>query len=153
MAISAVDSALWDLKANSLNIPLASLLGSAQPSVEVYGSGGFTSYSIEKLQKQLSGWVEKGIKAVKMKISRHLDKDVARVKAARKAIGHYWCRKRRKKWREPGLRTPWKHLFRKRWNTCGSWARRSACGLFVDANGAYSRKLALAIPKDSRNWE
>ncbi|MGH9762047.1 MAG: enolase C-terminal domain-like protein, partial [Blastocatellia bacterium] len=46
MAIAAVDSALWDLKARLLNVPLVRLLGAAQPSVEIYGSGGFTSYSI-----------------------------------------------------------------------------------------------------------
>ena len=55
MAIAAVDSALWDLKARLLNIPLVSLLGAAQPSVEIYGSGGFTSYPIDQLRKQLGG--------------------------------------------------------------------------------------------------
>ena len=59
MAIAAVDSALWDLKAKLLDLPLVSLLGAAQQSVEIYGSGGFTSYSTEQLQKQLSGWVSK----------------------------------------------------------------------------------------------
>jgi L-alanine-DL-glutamate epimerase-like enolase superfamily enzyme len=87
MAIAAVDSALWDLKARLLNLPLVSLLGAAQPSIEIYGSGGFTSYSIDRLQKQLSGWAEQGITAVKMKIGREPDNDTARVKAAREAIG------------------------------------------------------------------
>jgi L-alanine-DL-glutamate epimerase-like enolase superfamily enzyme len=106
MAIAAVDSALWDLKGRLLNLSLTSLLGAAQPSIEVYGSGGFTSYSIEQLQKQLGGWVEQGIKAVKMKIGRHPEQDVTRVRSAREAIG-------------------------------------TEAGLYVDANGAYSRKQAL----------
>lgn len=87
MAIAAIDAALWDLKAKLLNLPLVSLLGAAQPSVKVYGSGGFTSYSIDRLQKQLGGWVEQGITAVKMKIGMDPGQDVARVKAAREAIG------------------------------------------------------------------
>ena len=44
MAISAVDIALWDLKARLLGCPLAGLLGRARDAVPVYGSGGFTSY-------------------------------------------------------------------------------------------------------------
>ena len=107
MAISAVDVSLWDLKARLLDLPLATLLGKVRDSVPVYGSGGFTSYSIEQLQKQLGGWAAQGITRVKMKIGRHPKDDVDRVQAARDAIG---------------LGTE----------------------LFVDANGAYSRKLALA---------
>src|SRR5919109_5319148 len=56
MAIAAVDSALWDLKARLLELPLVTLLGAVRCSVPVYGSGGFTSYSVERLQAQLSGW-------------------------------------------------------------------------------------------------
>lgn len=107
MAISAVDNALWDLKAKLLNCSLIDLLGAAREGAEIYGSGGFTSYSIEKLQDQLSGWAAEGIKSVKMKIGRDAKADLERVRAARKAIG-------------PDVQ------------------------LFVDANGAYSRKEALA---------
>jgi L-alanine-DL-glutamate epimerase-like enolase superfamily enzyme len=86
-AISAVDNALWDLKAKLLNLPLAKLLGVAQQAVPVYGSGGFVSYSIKQLQQQLAGWVNEGIPRVKMKIGRDAKADVARVRAARQAIG------------------------------------------------------------------
>lgn len=106
MAIAAVDSALWDLKARLLGLPLVSLLGQVREGVPLYGSGGFTSYSIAELQEQLRGWVEQGIPRVKMKVGRDPVADIERVKAARKAVG------------------------------------RDA-QLFVDANGAYSRKLAL----------
>jgi L-alanine-DL-glutamate epimerase-like enolase superfamily enzyme len=67
IAISAVDSALWDLKARLLDLPLVNLLASVRESVPIYGSGGFTSYSMEQLQKQLGAWVERGIPRVKMK--------------------------------------------------------------------------------------
>jgi L-alanine-DL-glutamate epimerase-like enolase superfamily enzyme len=107
-AIAAVDVALWDLKARLLGLPLVALLGSARPSVAVYGSGGFTSYSLERLERQLGGWAEAGIRRVKMKVGRCPADDVARVAVARKAIGN-------------------------------------DSALFVDANGAYSRKQALAF--------
>jgi L-alanine-DL-glutamate epimerase-like enolase superfamily enzyme len=107
MAIAAVDNALWDLKARLYDCSLLDLLGAARESAEIYGSGGFTSYSIEHLQRQLDGWAQEGIKSVKMKIGRDPGTDFERVRAARKAIG------------------PEVHLF-------------------VDANGAYSRKEALA---------
>lgn len=87
MAISAVDNALWDLKAKILNVPLVSLFGKVREDFWIYGSGGFTSYSIEKLQKQLGGWAAEGIKQVKMKIGREPKKDVERVEKARDAIG------------------------------------------------------------------
>ncbi len=87
MAISAVDNALWDLKARLLDLPLIDLLGAARDSVEVYGSGGFTSYSLSRLQEQLGGWVAEGIPRVKMKVGRHPEADVERVRAAREAIG------------------------------------------------------------------
>jgi L-alanine-DL-glutamate epimerase-like enolase superfamily enzyme len=107
MAISAVDCALWDLKARLLNVALVTLLGQVRPGAPVYGSGGFTSYSDRQLADQLSGWARQGIRQVKMKIGRDPQRDIARVQVARKAIGP---------------------------NT----------ELFVDANGAYSRKHALA---------
>ncbi len=107
MAIAAVDTALWDLKARLLDVSLLTLLGAARDSIPAYGSGGFTSYSIDQLQRQFAGWVREGLHAVKMKIGRDAEADRVRVRAAREAIGP-----------EPEL--------------------------FVDANGAYTRKEALA---------
>jgi L-alanine-DL-glutamate epimerase-like enolase superfamily enzyme len=108
MARSAVDLAVWDLKARLLGLPLLTLLGQARSAVPVYGSGGFTSYDLSTLQHQLAGWVEAGIPRVKMKVGRHPEQDRRRVEAARQAIGEQ-------------------------------------AQLFVDANGAYSRKEALAF--------
>jgi L-alanine-DL-glutamate epimerase-like enolase superfamily enzyme len=87
MAVAAVDTALWDLKAKLFDVPLATLLGRFHEGVPVYGSGGFTSYSDDRLQEQLSGWVEQGIPRVKMKVAREPDKDPDRVRAAREVIG------------------------------------------------------------------
>ena len=108
MAIAAVDTAVWDLKARLLDLPLGRLLGAVRERVPVYGSGGFTSCSIGQLQSQLGEWAAQGIRMIKMKVGRAPEDDVARVRAARAAIGN-----------------------------------RAA--LFVDANGAYTRKQALAM--------
>ena len=87
MAISALDIALWDLKAKLLGCSLLDLLGAARSSVPAYGSGGFTSYSMDKLAEQLSGWAEAGLQRVKMKIGSDPEADPERVRVARQAIG------------------------------------------------------------------
>ncbi len=87
MAVSALDVALWDLKARLLDLSLASLLGRVRESVPIYGSGGFCSYTDRELEEQLCGWVAEGIPRVKMKIGREPERDPERVRAARRAIG------------------------------------------------------------------
>jgi L-alanine-DL-glutamate epimerase-like enolase superfamily enzyme len=86
-AISAVDQALWDRKARRLGVALVDLLGAAHDEVPVYGSGGFCSYSNDRLQEQLAGWAEQGIPRVKMKLGRDPETDPSRLDAARQAVG------------------------------------------------------------------
>ena len=87
-AISALDAALWDLKAKLLDLPLVDLLGRARDAAPIYGSGGFTSYDDAQLTRQLRHWVERaGCRAVKMKIGSHPQDDPRRVRVAKSAIG------------------------------------------------------------------
>jgi L-alanine-DL-glutamate epimerase-like enolase superfamily enzyme len=87
-AISAVDVALWDLKARLFDVSLARLFGMERERVPIYGSGGFTSYSDDRLREQLKGWVARdGCRFVKMKIGSEPERDVHRVAVARHAIG------------------------------------------------------------------
>ncbi|HET6632704.1 MAG TPA: enolase C-terminal domain-like protein [Rhodanobacteraceae bacterium] len=87
MAVSAVDVALWDLKARLLQLPLVRLLGAVREAVPAYGSGGFTSYDRAQLQEQLGGWAQAGFRMVKMKVGREPGEDLQRVADARAAIG------------------------------------------------------------------
>jgi len=89
MAVSAVDNALWDLKAKILEVPLCVLLGQAKQEMLLYGSGGFTNYAKAQLQAQLGGWAKEGLHYVKMKIGTIPESDVQRVKEAREAIGEH----------------------------------------------------------------
>ena len=92
MAISAVDIALWDLKARLLGEPLSALLGRAREHVPVYGSGGFTCYDATQTREQLGDWVERQrIPRVKIKIGESWGenerRDLARTELAREVIG------------------------------------------------------------------
>ena len=92
MAISAVDIALWDLKARLLGQPLSALLGRAREHVPVYGSGGFTSYDESQTRQQLSDWADRQrIGRVKIKIGESWGtcerRDLARTALAREVIG------------------------------------------------------------------
>ena len=86
-ALSAVDIALWDLKARLLGVPLVALLPASHDRVPVYGSGGFCSYDDDRLREQLGGWVAGHIPRVKMKLGREPDRDPHRLDVAREAIG------------------------------------------------------------------
>ncbi|MFL5866096.1 MAG: enolase C-terminal domain-like protein, partial [Thermoleophilaceae bacterium] len=85
MAVSAVDVALWDLKARLLGVSLADLLGRFRDAVPVYGSGGFTSLSDPELHEQLAGWRDLG--RVKLKVGREPERDPERLRVARDAVG------------------------------------------------------------------
>ena len=108
-AISAVDTAIWDLKARLLGLPLFALLGSYRDAVPIYGSGGFTTYCDRQLARAARGLGRRATAApwVKMKIGTQPRAGPAPGRGREAAIGEG-------------------HLF-------------------VDANGAYGCKQALAL--------
>lgn len=81
-AISAVDNALWDLKAKLLGLPLIHLLGAVRNVVAVYGSGGFTTYGPSEVARQIDEWSKEGIWLFKIKIGRDIKQDRERIAAA-----------------------------------------------------------------------
>jgi L-alanine-DL-glutamate epimerase-like enolase superfamily enzyme len=82
-AISAVDTAAWDLKGKLLDLSLTRLWGSVRDRVEIYGSGGFTTYSDAQLSAQMRGFVEHdGCRCAKMKIGADPIRDPHRIQVA-----------------------------------------------------------------------
>jgi L-alanine-DL-glutamate epimerase-like enolase superfamily enzyme len=91
-AISAVDTALWDLKATLLGLPVSRLLGATRDEVPVYGSGGFTIYDEPAARAQLEHWTgDLRIPRVKIKVGESWGaepaRDLARIAFAREVIG------------------------------------------------------------------
>jgi L-alanine-DL-glutamate epimerase-like enolase superfamily enzyme len=91
-AVSAVDTALWDLKATLLGLPVSRLLGAARDEVPVYGSGGFTTYDEATARAQLERWTgDLRIPRVKIKIGESWGtepgRDLARIAFARAVVG------------------------------------------------------------------
>jgi L-alanine-DL-glutamate epimerase-like enolase superfamily enzyme len=91
MALSAVDCALWDLKARLLGVPLHRLLGGVHESVPLYGSGGFTTYDDDELVEALTAWTAQGLTRVKIKVGESWggrpDRDLARAARSRDVVG------------------------------------------------------------------
>jgi L-alanine-DL-glutamate epimerase-like enolase superfamily enzyme len=88
LAISAFDTALWDLKARRAGLPLWKLLGGHDPKVPCYAGGIDLLLPLDALLRQTDGNLEKGFRAIKMKVGRpKLAEDVARVGAMRKHLG------------------------------------------------------------------
>jgi L-alanine-DL-glutamate epimerase-like enolase superfamily enzyme len=88
LALSAVDMALWDLKAVRLKQPLWKLLGGHKPAVSCYAGGIDLQLPLDALLRQTDGNLERGFRAIKMKVGRaRLSEDVERVAAMRKHLG------------------------------------------------------------------
>lgn len=88
LAISAVDIALWDLRARRHGVPLWRLLGGFDPRVPCYAGGIDLDFTVDALLKQTDDNLARGFRAVKMKVGRpSLREDVERVRAMRSHLG------------------------------------------------------------------
>ncbi|MFW6055813.1 MAG: mandelate racemase/muconate lactonizing enzyme family protein [Chloroflexota bacterium] len=89
MALSAVDMALWNLRAKSLGMPLANLLGGFRDEVPVYASNYlWRDRSIDQLQNEAASLVDQGFKAVKMRMGwKPKNEEIKRLAAVREAVG------------------------------------------------------------------
>jgi L-alanine-DL-glutamate epimerase-like enolase superfamily enzyme len=89
LALACVDTALWDWRARSQQLPLWQLLGGAQSRVPVYTTeGGWLHLGADELVAQTLAAQAQGFKGAKIKIGRpHVSEDVARLAAVREAVG------------------------------------------------------------------
>ena len=87
-AMAAIDVALWDLQGKRAGLPLWRMLGGATPDVPVYAGGIDLFFSLDELLEQTRANLERGFRAIKMKVGRtSLAEDVERVAAMRRTLG------------------------------------------------------------------
>ena len=87
-AISGVDIAIWDILGKFFNQPIYKLLGGKfRDKIKTYASS-IRFKTPEDVVKETSEIMEAGFKAVKLKIGRGVDEDIAAVKAIRNAFGN-----------------------------------------------------------------
>jgi L-alanine-DL-glutamate epimerase-like enolase superfamily enzyme len=86
IAIAAVDTCLWDLKARLLRIPLVNLFGVARAEIPVYGATE-DQYPWPQLEVQLRDWAADGMPAVKILVGASPDEDLDIVEKASKIAG------------------------------------------------------------------
>ena len=87
-AQSAINIAMWDAWGKTQGLPIHKLLGVTQERVNIYGSGGWVSYTIDELIEEVAGYAQRGFKAVKIKVgSPKVSTDLERLKQVRQAVG------------------------------------------------------------------
>ncbi len=87
--LAGVDTALWDAKGKALGQSVTHMLGAAHDRIPVYSSAGlWLSATPDELAKEAAAYVAEGFRGVKMRVGKkHIEEDIERVAAVRKAIG------------------------------------------------------------------
>src|SRR6202165_1294710 len=91
LAISAIDTALWDIRGKAFGVPLAQLLGGLRDKVPAYASGALTRTTPnDKLERAASALVEKGYSQIKTQMAVEgfsPAQEVERIRLIRDAVG------------------------------------------------------------------
>ncbi|WP_111708972.1 mandelate racemase/muconate lactonizing enzyme family protein [Lutibacter citreus] len=88
-AQAAINIAMWDAWGKAQNQPIYKLLGATKEKVNIYGSGGWISYSIDELIEEVTDYANRGFKAVKIKVgSPKVSTDLERLRKVREAVGN-----------------------------------------------------------------
>lgn len=87
-ALGLLNIAMWDAWAKTLGQPVWRLFGACHQRVPLYGSGGWLSYTTEELLAEVTGYVRRGFRAVKVKVgSPEPERDLERLTRVREAVG------------------------------------------------------------------
>lgn len=87
-AQAAINIAMWDAWGKYLGLPIHKILGTHKKQIPIYGSGGWISYTIDELLTEVTGYAERGFKAVKVKVgSPKIKTDIERLKIVRETVG------------------------------------------------------------------
>ncbi len=87
-AVSAIDIALWDIRAKKADLPLWKLLGGSDNTTKAYYGGIDLDFPLDKLLNNIKNQLDKGHTAVKIKLGKEtLEEDMQRVKAVRELLG------------------------------------------------------------------
>jgi L-alanine-DL-glutamate epimerase-like enolase superfamily enzyme len=89
LALAAVDTALWDLRAKRAGLPLWKTAGGARQRVPLYTTeGGWLQLPVDALVEQTLAAQAAGFRGAKIKVGKpHVSEDVARIGAVRAAVG------------------------------------------------------------------
>lgn len=84
----AINIAMWDAWGKFLQQPLWKIWGTHSQKIPLYGSGGWISYTIDELLEEVSDYVSRGFKAVKIKVgSANWKTDLERLRKVRDTVG------------------------------------------------------------------
>jgi D-galactarolactone cycloisomerase len=88
LAMSGIDTALWDIKGKMANMPLYRLLGGSSARIDAYAGGISLGYQEpQSLVEEVRPLVEMGYRAVKLRVGDNVAADISRVRAVREAFG------------------------------------------------------------------
>ncbi len=88
LAMSGIDMALWDIRGKALEVPLYRLLGGSRKAIPAYAGGVSLGYQApETLVEEARKSLDRGYKAIKLRVGDSPAKDIPRLRAVRKAFG------------------------------------------------------------------
>lgn len=88
LAISGIDMALWDIRGKAARQPLYKILGGSRKPIAAYAGGVSLGYQPEEaLVEEAARSIAQGYKALKLRVGDSPERDIARMRAVRKAFG------------------------------------------------------------------
>ena len=88
LAMSGIDMALWDIRGQAAGMPIYRLLGGSRKGIPAYAGGVSLGYQEpQKLVDEVRPLLDRGYKAIKLRVGDTPKLDIARIEAVRKAYG------------------------------------------------------------------